>query len=271
MSRKSNLTTLYNTNINQLVLQAQFKLLIKNNFLIKSLVELFNRKKIYLLNPSFILSNNTIIFSGSLFYCASKLQKYRKKKCFELKENKVKQNLLGCLLKQTCSFTCLKTQLVVLNNKIEKNIALLLYQNLKVYLQILFVRRFYFFFDAIKIFSLFLSGFISSQVLLNILAEVFKNIQKKKHSKFFVFVKDIFKLMSQKSSFKNAKFFVIGFKFVISGRIKGKQKASTVKFSSGKLGLQSLVSNIEFSKSQVYTKNCGVYGFKLWINKLIIN
>jgi ribosomal protein S3 len=59
---------------------------------------------------------------------------------------------------------------------------------------------------------------------------------------------------------------ILGLKFVINGKLKGKPRSSVNFIKEGNLPLQTLNKNIDFSRIHSYTL-MGVFGLKLWVLK----
>ena len=57
---------------------------------------------------------------------------------------------------------------------------------------------------------------------------------------------------------------IYGIKFSIAGKFKGKLRKSRVSIQVGKVPVQSISKDVEFSKTNVFTRY-GVFGLKLWI------
>lgn len=139
----------------------------------------------------------------------------------------------------------------------------------------LFPRRFTFYIDMIKLSALFFLNKISIDFFLNMIGEIFKILQKRQHTKFFVFLKDLFKLLIKLPSLLFAKprklgyplNLVQGIKFRANGRLRGKPRSNSCIFSLGRYPLQTFKSLISFSKTHVYTRY-GVFGFRCWIYRI---
>jgi len=121
----------------------------------------------------------------------------------------------------------------------------------------LFTRRFNLFVDFIKIAALFGKNKVNSKTFLFVVGQVFRTLPKRKHNIFLIFLKTVFQVLIENKS-------ILGVKFLISGRLKGKPRSSTVSILMGSTPVQSLSENIEYSKTNVYTLN-GAFGFKLWV------
>ncbi len=122
----------------------------------------------------------------------------------------------------------------------------------------LFSRGYNLFLDFLKITTLLSDKYTNSDTYILILGQIFKNLNKKKHSTYIQFIKTICDTLIDKKIIK-------GIKFSISGRILGKTRASCVKIERGSISLNTINSNNQFSKLHVYTIY-GAYGLKLWIS-----
>jgi len=133
---------------------------------------------------------------------------------------------------------------------------------MKKFLGILFARRLTFFIDFVKITSLFFQSKIFSGLYLSLLGQIFQILPKRKHTKFFSFIKFLFTILAN----QNAS--ILGLKLLISGKIQGKTRANSLFIHSGSIPNQTISKNIEFSKIHIYTRY-GAFGFKFWVNKKI--
>jgi hypothetical protein len=128
-----------------------------------------------------------------------------------------------------------------------------------------FVRRDGLFFDYLKIVFLFSKGVVNSRILLFFLSEIFKYLPKYKHIKFISLLKKTFNILVDPVFFRGSdKISIHGIKFSIAGKFKGKLRKSRVSIQVGKVPVQSISKDVEFSKINVFTRY-GVFGLKLWI------
>jgi hypothetical protein len=207
-----------------------------------------------------ICSNNeTTNLTVRALYKTKKLLKYKrllKKKEFIKSSNKLKKNvnLFNDFEKKNSN---LNIKIYPLNLQIDKKLLLTFYSNLKKFNSILFSRGFNLFIDFLKASVLLAERKLTIEAFLILFANIFKNLNKKKHSQFIAFVKILFPLIIKYST-------VIGIKLTINGKLMGKTRASTVKISKGSLRLNSKSSNIVFGKSHIYTLY-GAFGFQIWI------
>jgi hypothetical protein len=227
---------------------------------IKNLKQSLKKKNIVVLKEKLNLLNNSSILKIDAFYKTSKICYYRRRlKTFAIK-NKF---LLNKLFKNSFKTVKNSINLVVIKNLnlyICKKSVKFFYFKIKNFINILFLRRFNLFIDFVKMTSLFTQNQINTDAYIRILGEIFNRLQKNKHSKFIFFIKFLFKEIL---SIKNPN--ILGVKFIMNGKIRGKEKTSTLKFLLGKIPIQTIESNIKFSKLHVYTLY-GVFGFNLWIN-----
>ena len=130
----------------------------------------------------------------------------------------------------------------------------------------LFSRRFNLLIDFIKITALFCEKKVPLQTFLSLLGQIFRILQKRKHSRFFFFLKYLFQLLVSNSEFKSslAMSNIDGIKFVVNGKLQGKTRADSSCIQVGAVPIQSLDKNVEFSRLHVYTLY-GVFGFRMWV------
>jgi ribosomal protein S3 len=57
---------------------------------------------------------------------------------------------------------------------------------------------------------------------------------------------------------------LLGIKFIIKGKLKGKRRKSNSIINIGQIPVQSLYKHIEFSKTHAFTVY-GTFGLKLWV------
>ena len=107
-------------------------------------------------------------------------------------------------------------------------------------------------------------GKISTEAFLVILGSLFKILTKRKHSKFFYFIKDFFLSLVNKTFFQSYLIpsTIKAIKIVIRGKLKGKPRKSKFKCQLGTLGYSTFRNNIRFEKCHVYN-TIGAFGFKL--------
>ena len=130
---------------------------------------------------------------------------------------------------------------------------------------ILFPRRFNFFLDFIQLSILFLEDKIKITFFINIITEIFRILQKKMHSKFFIFINKYFNFLISNPFFKKykKKSNLFGIKFVINGKLKGKTRSNSYTYTAGTVPIQSLKSNVDYARAHAFTIY-GVFGIKLW-------
>lgn len=142
---------------------------------------------------------------------------------------------------------------LIKSNDVEEN-----FDTFKRFSNVLFSRGYNLFLDFVKLTALLNDKHINASTYLLILGQVFKNLNKKKHSNYIQFIRTIGDTLIEKKVIK-------GIKFSISGRILGKARASCVKVERGAIALNTINANNQFSKLHVYTIY-GAYGLKLWIS-----
>jgi hypothetical protein len=270
MGQKSNVLTLRKSEVNlNLYRNNSLEFLYGYTFL-KLIEKMFSNHKIFL--TKFILNfvENKIFINFVLFFNVVKTLKM-KKKSTRLKFNQTSPRVLFFLKNKFCSL--ILKQLKILNKNLivfcftsinfflkkKKDLIIIIFRNFKRYVNALFPRRFRFFLDFVKLSLLFSIGKINSNFYIKILTEIFRILQKKRHARFFQFIKKFFIFLIQIKD-SNLK----GFKLSIVGNLKGKRRGSKKSITFGQFPLQSLNKKIEFAKSHAFTVY-GTFGLKIWV------
>ena len=145
----------------------------------------------------------------------------------------------------------------LLNREVPRRVTILIHKNLNYFKRVLFSRRFNLYFDFLKMTALLISKKISINIYNVILGTIFKFLTKKSHSKFFSFLKKLSYLLIKSSTIE-------GIKIGINGKLKGKLRAKSFKMAVGKIGTQTISSEVDFSKVHIHTLY-GCFGLKTWI------
>lgn len=256
---------LVNKRINIFEALNQNKYLITNSILIKQeLTNALFRKDIITSKLNLSQSNNNLIVSINGFTRTSKLLKYRKLLKSNYTPKYRKSNNLNQLFTNKFNNSFKKNNLLInyinLNQLINKSLLLKNYKVFRKFGSGLFSRGFNLFLDFLKIITLVEQQLITPKAFLFILGQVFRNSNKKKHTRFVLFIKTIFDTLINSSDKK-----ILGAKFIINGRLMGKTRASTIKIERGSLALNTVNSGCVNDKMHVYTLY-GAFGFKIWIN-----
>lgn len=292
MGQKSNILTLRTHKHfinNTLNLNAVFN----SESFIKALKRSFDKKGVLITSYNHTESIEKTQLSLEIFLKCSKLLKYRKKVKRLLKKKdtnilakaKNTKKRIRTLLKKfkgkkklvlrrkqirhltflTILQKCLKSQLVVIKvnliNKRENFVikASILKQLIK-FKRSLFSRRFNLFYDLVKLSSLFMNKDIDIKTYCNILGTIFKFLPKKSHGKYFLFIKTIISTLIKHPESK-----IKGIKVLMSGKLKGKQRASVFKTSRGEIEIQTISANNDLSKVHIHTLY-GAFGLAMWVN-----
>lgn len=210
------------------------------------------------------------------------IKKYNKKKSLRLKNRiskgrKKQKKLLNFLssLLSTNSFNAYNSfflRIINLNRNFRKKLIRrqvnFFYKKLnRQYLNVIFSRRQNLFLDFIKLTVLYINNFISIDVYSQLWSRIFKFLSKRTHGKFFQFAKRVFKLLSRVPyRFYYKRNQVLGVKFIISGRLKGKQRSNSKLIKVGKVPTQTFSKKVEFFAQPSHTLY-GVFGLKFWIYK----
>lgn len=240
-----------------------------NNFkFVETFLRALEKKNVLVSSISFSQSSNMVSLRMGIFFSSNyiRLRKLRFNK-LKLKKQKDQRSLhkfknlffdnLNVLRINLFSFVVKN-----LNNNIQPNIVKYFYLKLKRYIKILFSRRFDLFLDIIRLTALLVKKEVSLSIFLFVLVKIFCTLSKKKHNQFFFFIRDLFKSITYlKSKYIDIK----GIKFILNGKFKGKPRAKKNKIVIKSVPIQTMKSNILFSKKHAYSLY-GVFGFKLWFS-----
>jgi hypothetical protein len=153
----------------------------------------------------------------------------------------------------------------VVNFFVKKKDLIFFFTNLKIFVPSMFLRRFNFFIDFLKITSLFFNDFsVSLENYTKVIGRIFKFLSKRLHNKFLTFIKTLFRLLlfySTNNKLMSKK--LEGFKFLLAGRFQAKERSSTKLIQVGTVPIQSFCCKIDYSIVDIYTLY-GVFGIKLW-------
>lgn len=236
-----------------------------------------NKKNILVTSKELNLNGNLLYLNLTIFYYHVKLAGYKKKRQ-RIRFGSKNSNNPGFEFHRgirllTNKFMFFRNNLTlihlkVLNIEVNKSFLKELYLRIAKVLSVLFVRKFNLFLDFLKICSLFYQKKIPGSLVLYVLGQVFKVLPKKKHNRFLFFLKQILEIfieMSKDNSFSSTNQ-ILGLKFIVSGRLRGKPRGSWSCIQVGAVPIQSIERNIEFSKLHVHTLY-GVFGFKMWVHR----
>jgi hypothetical protein len=135
-----------------------------------------------------------------------------------------------------------------------------LYSKLKKFQFKFFARRFGLFIYLLKTTTLFNFKKISVQSYLDILTEIFRFLSKRAHTRFFFFLIELFDLLLKKNS-------IGGFKFVLNGKIRGKNRSKTKVITCGRVPIQTFDKIVSYGITSVRTV-FGVFGLRMWVHFL---
>lgn len=164
---------------------------------------------------------------------------------------------LSTLTKDLPSNNLIVHKITLLNKQVNMKIVRIAHSKLKFFKKTLFSRRFDLYYDFLKLTSLLITRKVKIGVYNIILGKIFKYLMKKSHNKFFNFLKKLSHLVTRSST-------IGGIKFGINGKLKGKLRANSFKLEIGKIGIQTITSDIDFSIVHINTLY-GCFGLKTWI------
>src|SRR5690606_13268577 len=101
-------------------------------------------------------------------------------------------------------------------------------------------------------------------LLTYILAKHFTWLPKKQHKRFFIFLRDLFKIVYELDKQKNNH--ILGIKLLVSGKISGKTQASNFRSIVGSVFNQTISKNVDYASPTSINK-LGTFGWKLRISK----
>jgi hypothetical protein len=276
MARKANLNTIRgrNKSLSFFNCEGESSKLLHGLKMLKAFQRVMKIRNVLVTTNCLDFVGNIAYITLGLFFKASKIIKYRRKLIKKRKpKNRAKKEIkLITFMKREIRFlqsNVVSFKIVVLNRKVDEMQVTFLTLKLRSFLNALFSRRSTLFLDVIRATSLFVDGRLSTQSYLEFLGLIFKGLQKKSHSKFILFVKELFNLIILDSEFKrfdkSAK--LKGVKFVLNGKLKGKPRASSLFVSIGSVPESSIIEDIVYSRLSVHTLY-GVYGLKMWAHRV---
>jgi len=271
MAQKSNLTTLRKRNLSLNLLSVNSTAFLYSITFIEFFNKLLAKKGIFLTQNTLNFNSNKMYLTSHIFFKGNKIQKLKifsktnKKENFRnflLSSKKIQELILEPL--KLLKINLLILNVKILNKEINKKLFCFYYKNFKRFLKSFFARQFNFFIDFIKLTTLLTSSKLSAKNYLDILGQIFRKLPKNQHNRFLTFLKIIFKtiVLELPKRFDNNR--IKGIKFIVSGRLKGKMRASSQSIKIGKIPTQTLNKTVEFSKIHVYTVY-GLFGFKFWL------
>jgi len=233
--------------------------------------EFFNRKNIVLTQYNLTRNKNYFHIDLNLYFREKKLIHFKK---LSLKRNKknlnAKTKFIDYLLKDLKNK--FRINFITFNLKVLNRLILFssffryLKKKTKFFKKKLFERRHGLYLDVIKLSVLYFTNQVDLEFLLNLIAEIFKRLSKRKHGAFFKFIKILFKntFLNSKPALFYSKF--KGCKFLISGKIRGKLRAKRVSLVLGAIPISTFSKNIDYARVDVNTIY-GVFGMTLFVYK----
>ena len=278
MGQKSNVTTIRKSQFQFLTHETKSKQTVHLVILLKYLQFLFYKCNIFLVKSTIQIQANKIYINFVLFFRTRYLLKLKKK---IKKQNRTARNSRSIFkilnLISDCSIFILSTKIINSdlrkNNKLSKALLANFFKSCNRYSKMLFPRRLNFFLDFLKLSTLLFRNKIKIAFFLRMLSETLSVLQKKRHTLYLQFIKFFF-LLLLKPEKKIVKLLsdvelntlIVGIKFNIAGKLKGKQRASSSCLILGNIPIQTLKSDIQFAKIDTFTVY-GIFGLKLWINR----
>ncbi len=284
MGQKTNLVSLRFSKLPNFYSRLNYQEFIYIFSFLKYLNYLFLKNKLFLTDSLFFFFENKIFLKCFLFFRFSYLKiiqkelkkqsskfklkkKFLKKKFFNYKLNKnfnqIKNifNSLKFFKNNIVIFTFINLNITLKKKK--KNVKLFFEEFKKIALKV-FPRRLRFFLEFIQLSILFLENKIKIKFFISIFCEIFRILTKKLHSKFFIFINQYFNFLIT-NPLKDKKN-LLGIKFIINGKLKGKMRSNSYILSIGTVPIQSFKASIDFAKAHTFNRY-GVFGLKIWVYK----
>jgi hypothetical protein len=275
MGQKSNLLTLKSASLPH-IFASNSKIFFSIYKFVELLTRLFFSRGVWVIKKTFQIDNNFIFVNLALFFYNHKITLLKNKNFVKKQQdNFLSQKRTKSLFFNLLQKYCLKYKLnsflfnfKVLNGFVKKKPLSFLFKKLKYFISFMFARRFNLFLDFLKITSLFIDNLLTVSTYTVFLCQIFKNISHRLHNKYFAFLKTLFKLIlnfSEKRIGLNSDINkpLAGFKLIISGRLRNKDRSSSRLLLLGSIPTHSFSKDIDFASSPVHTLY-GVFGFKLW-------
>ena len=268
MGQKANKITLQSKVSNLSLLSVNPSAFLNFYNLLRSLERLLFLKGILITSEVLNLSSNGVALKLNLFYKSAKLTQYKKGGLIQQYSPPVLSlGWLKALLHRYAKqyrFNYLLLSIAVSNSKVNTSALSFLYSKLRRFLNTIFTRRFNLFIDFLKLTQLFISGHLSTKQFIIHLGSILKVLSKKSHNRYIFFIKYLFKLLLSPSSQNRLQPKILGLKFIMHGRIAGKEKASSRLIQGGAMPSQTIEANISFARAHVYTVY-GAIGLQLWV------
>ena len=143
-----------------------------------------------------------------------------------------------------------------MNLQLQRRPILHIFRKVKQFKRNLFSRRHTFFMDFLKLTRLFTIKKINVNAYLISLATIFKGLHKRSHGVFFIFLKIIIHRL-----IRDEKSRILGIKVIVSGKLKGKDRANSQTTLAGKIATQTISADVQFSRIHLFTLY-GCFGIK---------
>jgi len=225
---------------------------------------LFFNKGLLLSEPELLKNRTQFILNLPAFYRTKLLLFYRRRLVSHEKNlNQLEfQSKFVSFLKNHTFFKRNEVLINIfcLNRNLNESTLRTDYSFYKHYKRELFARNHNLWLDFIKVTNLVVSKQLNAKALLLLFGALFKYLNKRKHSKFILFVSCLFDHLILKYPSQ-----IRGLRLVISGRLLSKPRSSVAKIERGTLNLTSKDADLSSSQMHVYTLY-GAFGLKLYIN-----
>jgi hypothetical protein len=272
MGQKSNTLTLRKTykNLSFQGTKKESKQFLYGLKFLSFLEQLLNQKNIILINKTLNLVNKEVYLNLTFFFRTAKLKGYKKLYCKGLKSSSKRNHIVKFFIEELSLLrsSFISLNLRTINKEVNEKIAKFFYVKTKRFVKTLLPRRFNLFVDFIKTTSLFCENKISTQSYLSLLAQIFRVLRKKAHSRFLFFLRELlcFLTIDKTNKKLSPNHDIRGIKLLINGKLRGKTRSSSSCVQAGSIPIQSLDKKLSFAKIHVYTLY-GIFGFRIWTNR----
>ena len=198
----------------------------------------------------------------------------RTQSCKTLKKPIIKSSLVfSALINLFFKISSYTISLVYLNMQVLRRNSKYFKRRTYRFRRSLFRRRFSLFLDSVRVFSLILQKKLGAAAFLFILSLILQFLTKKLHARFLVYVRHLIYGLVKNSKDGGADYRSVGslgqlkgIKFKISGKLKGKLRASSYLIQYGFMPNQSIDQLIDYSLIHTYTRY-GAFGMRAWFFK----
>lgn len=226
-------------------------------------------KNVYVDNISFYLIGKNLVINLFIYYSSLKLVLLRKKSKIGSFNNKklslnTKNSLFPKKFIELNKLNNATVNFININKEINNKKSLELYKAVKKSIFVLLKKKRYLLIDFIRATVLLIESKISVKIFTNFIGQIFASLTKKSHNRFFLILKNLFKVIISDTSISKNILKIDGIKLMVGGRLRGKTRADVRSITVGTVPLQSNSKHIEYFKQHIFTVY-GTFGLKIWV------